>query len=373
MRATNPSWLFRAALLAGVLLTAAWPSGAQAQLRSAALTCSNQSAKLADKRISACTHILNSGRLSGKPLGVAYALRGLAYLDRGDVPAAIVDLNRAVENAPDFAPAYQNRGNARYAQGNYSDALADYDRTIKLDPGAASAYVNRAWVRRDLGKTDEALADFAKAISLSPDNSGAYSGRGQLYLRQKQYARALADFDRAVQLSPTAHNYGLRAQAAAEQRQAELAAQREQEAAKQRQAELAAQKEKKEKADAAAAAAAAAPAPTLADKGDTAKPAAPAVAKPVNTAAREDTEAARRAAAPQPQQHERSQRKPHERKADAGRASTRVPSSSIWVDEHGRRLSAREVREVQRLLRHSHAPVRYYPPGRKPSFGEVFR
>jgi regulator of sirC expression with transglutaminase-like and TPR domain len=371
MRRTKPSWLFWAALLVGVLLTAAWPSGAQAQLRSAALACSNQSAKLADKRISACTHILNSGRLSGKPLGVAYALRGLAYLDRGDIPAAIVDLNRAVENAPDFAPAYQNRGNARYAQGNNRDALADYDRTIKLDPDVASAYVNRAWVRRDLGMTDEALADFAKAISLSPDNFGAYSGRGQLYLRQKQYTRALADLNRAVRLAPTAHNYGLRAQAYAEQQQAELAAQREQDAAKRRQAELAAQKAKKEKAEAAAAAAASAP--KLANTGDTAKPAAPAVAMPVNTAAREDTDAARRTAAPQPQQHERSQRTRHERKANARRASTRVPSSSIWVDEHGRRLSAREVREVQRLLRHSHAPVRYYPPGSRPSFDEIFR
>jgi tetratricopeptide (TPR) repeat protein len=350
MRATNPSWLFRAALLAGILLTAAWPSGAQAQLRGAAITCSNQSAKLADKRISACTHLLNSGRLSGKPLGVAYALRGLAYLDRGDIPAAIVDLNRAVENAPDFAPAYQNRGNARYALGNNRDALADYDRTIKLDPDVASAYVNRAWVRRDLGMTDAALADFAKAISLSPDNSAAYSGRGQLYLQQKQYARALADLNRAVRLAPTAHNYGLRAQAYAEQQQAELAAQREQDAAKRRQAELAAQKAKKEKTDAAA-----------------------AVAKPVNTAAREDTDAARRAAAPQPQQDERSQRKPYERKTNARSASTHVPSSSIWVDEHGRRLSAREVREVQRLLRHSHAPVRYYPPGSRPSFDEIFR
>lgn len=55
-------------------------------------------------RIAACTGLLNSGRLHGKPEGVAYALRGLAYLDRGDIPHAIGDLDQAVKLAPDFAP-----------------------------------------------------------------------------------------------------------------------------------------------------------------------------------------------------------------------------------------------------------------------------
>ena len=83
--------------------------------------------------------MLNSGRLRGSPAGVAYALRGLAYLDRGDIAHAIADLNQAVALAPDFAPAYQNRGNAWYARGNYGQAIADYDATIKLDPNSAVA------------------------------------------------------------------------------------------------------------------------------------------------------------------------------------------------------------------------------------------
>ena len=140
-------------------------------------------------------------------------LRGLAHLDRGDIPHAIGDLNHAVDLAPDFAPAYQNRGNAWFARGSYGQALADYDKTIELDPNSASPYVNRAAVRRDLGFAEGALADYHKAISLRPNHAAAYSGRGQLYLRQKEYARATADFDNAVRLKPTADNYMLRAQA----------------------------------------------------------------------------------------------------------------------------------------------------------------
>ena len=186
---------------------------AQAMLtRSDALTCSNQSRDRVDARIAACTNMINSRRLKGRTLGVAYALRGLAYLDRGDTPHAIGDLNRAVALAPDFVPAYQNRGNAWYARGNYGEALEDYDAAIRLDPNAASAYVNRATVRRDLGVIDGALADYQKAIELGA-RAPAYSSRGQLYMRQQDYARAIDDFDRAVRLKPSFDNYMLRAKA----------------------------------------------------------------------------------------------------------------------------------------------------------------
>jgi tetratricopeptide (TPR) repeat protein len=300
---------FRAALIAGMIVVA-WPAAAQtSSLRNAAHTCANQSIKLAAERIEACTRLLNSGRLHGKPLGVAYALRGLAYLDRGDLPNAIIDLNLAVENAPDFVPAYQNRGNAHYAQGNLKGALADYNRAIKLDPGAASAYVNRALVRSDLGKTDEALADFAKAIELTPRNAGAYRGRGALYLRQKRYELALADSKRAVELAPTRENRRVREKANAAQRKAKVA--------------------------------------TREDGHGTSSP------------PHERGKAVPRSKA-KPPRYAHRQRERHERKALARRDSFGIPSSSIWIDEYGRPLSAREIGEVQWLLRHSR-PMPDYP------------
>src|SRR5258707_248696 len=99
MRGVQPNWLIRAFGLAGLAMTAAWPLAAQAQTSEAARTCSNQTEDLATERIAACARLLESGRLKGKPLGVAYGLRGLAFLDRGDVPHAIADFNRAVDLA----------------------------------------------------------------------------------------------------------------------------------------------------------------------------------------------------------------------------------------------------------------------------------
>ena len=199
MRRVQPKWLIQAFGLAGLaygLAQAGVPMAAQAQARvqrtevsvdskrtepterveatdlppsrtyigNPAQACANQSEAVALERIAGCAKLIESGRLKGKPLGVAYSLRGLAFLDRGDVPHAIADLNRAVDLAPDFPPAYQNRGNAWFARGNYGQAIADYDATIKLDPEDPSPYVNRAAVRRDLGFTDGALEDYQKAI-----------------------------------------------------------------------------------------------------------------------------------------------------------------------------------------------------------------
>jgi tetratricopeptide (TPR) repeat protein len=87
-------------------------------LRQSVRGCTNQTKDQATERITACTRVLESRKASGETAGVTYALRGLAYLDRGDTPHAIGDLNHAVTLAPDFAPAYQNRGNAWYARGN---------------------------------------------------------------------------------------------------------------------------------------------------------------------------------------------------------------------------------------------------------------
>src|SRR6202142_583674 len=212
MRRSQPARLLGAVSLAAIAAALSFPGAAQAESGEARL-CATQTESLADQRIAACSGMLNAGQLHGKAEGVAYELRGLAYLDRGDIAHAIADLNQAIALAPDFAPAYQNRGNAWYARGNFGQALADYDTAIKLDPNSPSPYINRATVRRDLGYVDGALEDYQKAISLGAGGARLYGGRGQLYLRQRDYAHALVDFDHALKLEASAANYMLRGHA----------------------------------------------------------------------------------------------------------------------------------------------------------------
>jgi len=212
MREMQSTWLVATVSFATLVLATTAPNGARAQ-SPAVHVCSMQTEKLADERIAACTRMIEQSHLKGRPAGVAYALRGLAYLDRGDIANAIADLNLAVTLAPDFAPAYQNRGNAWYARGKYGQAIADYDTAIKLDPEKSAPYLNRATVRRDLGNLAGALEDYEKAVSLGANSAKLYAGRGQVYLRQHDTARAIADFDHAVRLGPSAENFMQLAQA----------------------------------------------------------------------------------------------------------------------------------------------------------------
>src|SRR5689334_564876 len=143
-----PTWAMSFSLLAAL---AAEPARARSDdARSGDLRiCADQTESAATQRIAACTALLKMRGVSGEPAGIAYAMRGLAYLDRGDIPKGISDLDKAIGLAPDFAPAYQNRGNAWYARGNFGRAISDYDKAIELDPRDASVYANRATVRRD--------------------------------------------------------------------------------------------------------------------------------------------------------------------------------------------------------------------------------
>jgi tetratricopeptide (TPR) repeat protein len=198
MRTKTSAWLMSSAVAA--CLVAAASGSAHAQHITGLQGCANQHQGNAEQRIAACSSVISSGRLADKRLGIAYALRGLAYLDRSDIAHAIGDLDRAIELAPDFAPAYQNRGNAWYACGNFGQALADYDMAIKLDPSTPSPYINRATVRRDVGYLDGALEDYQKAIAMGAERPQLYRDRGELYLRRGDYMHALADFDRAIAL-----------------------------------------------------------------------------------------------------------------------------------------------------------------------------
>jgi hypothetical protein len=103
MRVKLPTALFGA--IAAAAIAVALPGSASAQMRMQDIrACSTQRQDLADERVAACTGMINSGYLRGEASGVAYSLRGLAFLDRGDIPHAVADLDQAVAVAPDFAP-----------------------------------------------------------------------------------------------------------------------------------------------------------------------------------------------------------------------------------------------------------------------------
>ncbi len=123
-----------------------------------------------DRAISACTAIIQSGRLADKAeaLSSIYQARGMAF--------------------------------ARYQQ--FALALTDFDRGVEINPRDANAFYNRAVTLERKGDIDQAIRDLDEALRLRPDNPAALYERGYCYLRKRDYDRAIDDFDRTISIDP---------------------------------------------------------------------------------------------------------------------------------------------------------------------------
>jgi len=142
----------------------------------------------------------------------AYRMRGRAYVELSDPAMAIRDFSRVSELQPRDAAILAERGFVRLDQKDYPGAIADADRAIALDPKLARAYNLRANARRASGDPRGAIEDFTKAITREP-NLDNYFQRASTYQKLGEHKLAVADFDKALAEDPQQpHIYYARAQ-----------------------------------------------------------------------------------------------------------------------------------------------------------------
>jgi len=99
---------------------------------------------------------------------VGYVNRGLTAIYRGDLDAALLDLNMAVEKNAQDAFAWHTRGWARLrlAENDREQVLADIDRAIEIAPDEPFRFSDRALVRWWLKDRQGALDDLRKVLDL---------------------------------------------------------------------------------------------------------------------------------------------------------------------------------------------------------------
>jgi hypothetical protein len=82
-----------------------------------------------DNAIAAATRMIQDNPRSAH---VAYNNRAVAYYQKGDLPRALADLNKAIGLNPEYAEAYMNRGVVYEQLGQSARAEADYARARQL-------------------------------------------------------------------------------------------------------------------------------------------------------------------------------------------------------------------------------------------------
>ena len=159
-------------------------------------------ANTGEQRLPACTAVIEGKTQTGSKLAAAYCIRGNDRTEKGELDAALADLNTAIEIEPTYACSYNNRGRVYGFKHDYDRAIADYDAAIKLDPKMAIAWNNRADALFHKGEVDRAITDLDEAIRISPNYPRAYANRGFMFYRKRDYARAIEDYSAKIRIAP---------------------------------------------------------------------------------------------------------------------------------------------------------------------------
>jgi tetratricopeptide (TPR) repeat protein len=157
-----------------------------------------------DRVISACTAIIQSGRLANDPVGlaIAYQSRANAFLGYQQFDLALADLDRAVTLTPTDAYALYNRAVALERKGDFGQAARDLDEVIRLKPDHPLARFERGYVLLRHGEHDRAIADLDQFIGANPSDAKAYRTRAAAYEAKGDAAKADADMKKARELDP---------------------------------------------------------------------------------------------------------------------------------------------------------------------------
>ena len=228
--------VFRLAI-AVLALAAASCEKAADPLAEAKARCDDRAVEAAE-RASACTQVLDGGKLQGPERAVALTHRGEAQIASGATTPALRDFEaaRALDSSNlDAAygqasilidsgqldraqPLVQQMVGAQYklvqsqymagrialARGEYQNAITAFDASLAQDSGFAPALALRGRAKESLGQDADARADYDAAIARDASAANALAWRCWLKLRAKPIvdADARPDAEAAVHADP---------------------------------------------------------------------------------------------------------------------------------------------------------------------------
>jgi len=132
---------------------------------------------------------------------------GSVYNATGRVAESIVELDRALQLAPNSDDGYRRLGNAYLAGGRKEEAFKAYQRAIEVNPYYWQNYNALGTAYFQVGEYEKALSAYRRVTELEPDNSTGYENIAGVYFRQGKYNGCVPMYQKALELSPRYDNY----------------------------------------------------------------------------------------------------------------------------------------------------------------------
>jgi len=160
-----------------------------------------------DAAISTCTRLLEDENLSRKERVYVYFSRARAAMTKGDMAAALADLDESIKLDASQSVSFASRGIVHGTLGHLQPAISDFSRAIELDPQDWVSFQNRGKSHADTGDQRRAVEDYSKVIEMGRDGPVPRNGRcWSLAVLGKDLERASKDCREAVRLEPTDGN-----------------------------------------------------------------------------------------------------------------------------------------------------------------------
>jgi len=117
-----------------------------------------------DRIISVCSEAVRV--TTGQRRAASLVSRGVGYMQKGYLDAAMADFDESIRLHPHDSWAYSNRANVWGLKRQYDRALSELNELIRRDPSFIGAYVDRGVVHRERGDLRSARADFEAVLGM---------------------------------------------------------------------------------------------------------------------------------------------------------------------------------------------------------------
>jgi tetratricopeptide (TPR) repeat protein len=128
---------------------------------------------------------------------------GTDLLDRKQPAAALVDLNRALNDKDDFTNSdnYIAIGMAYVQLQQPQEAINAFEHAIELNPGNTQAHYDYGNLLKSLNRDDDALAQYQEVIRIDPNFEEAYYSAGDLLRKTSHLFDAAIMYTHAIELN----------------------------------------------------------------------------------------------------------------------------------------------------------------------------
>lgn len=106
--------------------------------------------------------------------------RAVSLITSGHYPAALADLDKALEFAPEFADAYLYRASVKRYLNDLGGAWVDVTDALALAPGLPAALLERGILHHRDEDLDAARADWLRVIDTAPRSEEADAARARI-------------------------------------------------------------------------------------------------------------------------------------------------------------------------------------------------